>query len=113
ALGQQNYPSLIQLKYTDLKGFGLLQRDTFPNHYLDDEARYDARPSVWIQPQSNWGSGRVELLELPAPHEGIDNIAAWWVPDQEITAGTQLEYSYRLSYFLGDCPEHQLAKAIA
>ncbi|WP_437229990.1 glucan biosynthesis protein G [Planctomicrobium sp. SH661] len=113
ALGQQNYPSIIQLKYDGLKGFGLLQRDTHPNHYLDDEARYDARPSVWIQPQSEWGSGKIELLEIPAPHEGIDNIAAWWVPDEQVTPGTPFEVSYRISYFAGDCPEHGLAKAIA
>lgn len=113
ALGQQNYPSLIQLKYDGMKGFGLLQRDTLPNHYLDDEARYDARPSVWIQPQSHWGPGRIELLEIPAPHEGIDNIAAWWVPEQPVLPGTPLEFSYRISYFSGDCPEHLLAKAVA
>lgn len=113
ALGQQNYPSLMQLKYDDLKGFGLLQRDRHPNHYLDDEARYDIRPSVWIQPQSSWGPGRIELLEIPAPHEGIDNIAVWWVPEKQAVPGTPLEFSYRISYFSGDCPEHGLAKAIA
>jgi len=113
ALGQQNYPSLIQLKYDGLKGFGLLQRDRHPNHYLDEEAHYDARPSVWIQPQSHWGPGRIELLEIPAPHEGIDNIAVWWVPEQPASPGTPLEFSYRISYFSGDCPEHLLAKAVA
>jgi len=113
ALGQQSYPSLIQLKYDGMKGFGLLQRDTHPNHYLDDEARYDARPSVWVKPLSSWGPGRLEILEIPAPHEGIDNIAAWWVPDQQITPGIPLEFSYRISYFPGDCPEHTLGKATA
>lgn len=113
ALGQQTYPSLIQLKYDGIQGFGLLQRDRLPNHYLDDEAQYDRRPSVWIQPLASWGPGRIELLEIPAPHEGIDNIAAWWVPEKQATPGSPLEFSYRLSYFSGDCPEHRLAKAVA
>jgi len=112
-LGQQHYPSLVQFKYDSLKGFGLIQRDTNPNHYLDDEARYDARPSVWIEPQSDWGPGTVELLELPAPHEGIDNIAAWWVPGRDVVPGEPIELSYRLSFFHGDRPEHTQAKAVA
>jgi glucans biosynthesis protein len=112
-LSQQNYPSLVQLKSQGLRGFGLLQRDTNPNHYLDDEARYHARPGVWIQPQSHWGSGAIELLELPAPHEGIDNIAAWWVPDSPVVPGRPFELSYRVSFFSGDRPDHDLGKGIA
>ncbi|WP_175517148.1 glucan biosynthesis protein G [Planctomicrobium piriforme] len=112
-LGQQNYPSLVHLKYDAVRGFGLIQRDTDPKHYLDDEARYDARPSVWIQPQSDWGPGAVELLELPAPHEGIDNIAAWWVPAKPIVPGEPVDLSYRISFFSGDRPDHDLAKGVA
>ncbi|WP_437185600.1 glucan biosynthesis protein [Planctomicrobium sp. SH668] len=113
ALGQQTYPSLVQFKADNLKGFGLLQRDINPEHYLDDEALYHQRPSVWVRPKKGWESGRVELLELPAPHEGIDNIAVWWVPEKEIKVGEPLELSYQLSYFLGDLPENDLGKAVA
>ena len=32
-----------------------------------DEAldRYDLRPSAWIEPQGNWGKGKVTLMEIP------------------------------------------------
>lgn len=113
ALGQQSYPSIIQLPYSSMQGFGLVQRDTHKESYLDDEALYHQRPSVWITPKSDWGPGRLELLELDAPHEGIDNIAAWWVPEKTVEPGQPLEYSYQISYFLGDRPEHDKAKAIA
>jgi glucans biosynthesis protein len=113
-LCQQTYPSLIHLKFGNgVKGFGLIQRDTNPNHYLDDEARYDIRPSVWIEPRSDWGPGAIELLELPAPHEGIDNIAAWWVPEQRAVPGQPVDMSYRVSFCAGDRPDHQLGKGVA
>ena len=35
------------------KGFGLLQRDRNPAHYLDFEANYEQRPSVWGEPLGN------------------------------------------------------------
>ncbi len=112
ALGQQGYPSIVHLAYPAVKGFGLIQRDVNKEHYLDDEALYHMRPSVWIEPLSDWGPGAIELLELDAPHEGIDNIAAWWVPDQKVEVGKPIELSYRLSYFLGDRADHELAKAV-
>jgi len=39
--------------------------------------------------------GAVELLELPAHHEGIDNIAAWWKPNQAVTVGRPLDWNIR------------------
>ncbi len=113
ALGQQSYPSIVQFPYESFKGFGLIQRDTRKESYLDDEAHYHMRPSVWIEPKSDWGPGRLELLELDAPHEGIDNVAAWWVPEMKISPGTSIDLKYQISYFLGDRPEHDLAKATA
>ncbi|HWL08636.1 MAG TPA: glucan biosynthesis protein [Planctomicrobium sp.] len=113
ALGQQHYPSLVHLKQNRIRGFGLIQRDTNPVHYLDDEALYHQRPSVWIEPRSEWGPGAIELLELPAPHEGIDNIAAWWVPEKPVEIGTPVNFNYRLSFFLGDRSEHHASKAVA
>ncbi len=113
ALGQQSYPSLVQFKQDRIRGFGLIQRDTNPNHYLDAEAQYDARPGLWIEPKSDWGPGRIELLELDAPHEGIDNIAAWWVPEKAVVIGEPVNFSYRLTYFHGDRPDHEAGKAVA
>jgi glucans biosynthesis protein len=50
-------------------GFGIMQRDRDFGHYEDLEARYDLRPSAWVQPKGNWGQGRVELVEIPSPDE--------------------------------------------
>ena len=58
-----------------------MQRDRDFDHYQDLEARYDLRPSAWVEPQGAWGPGRVELVEIPTDDEVNDNVAAYWVPD--------------------------------
>ncbi len=104
ALNRQNYPSLTSLKFEQVDGFGLMQRDSNYNHYLDDEAKYDRRPSVWVTPSQSFKSGHIELLELPGVHEGIDNIAAYWVPEK-LSLSEPLELEYRVSYFRGNHPQ--------
>jgi glucans biosynthesis protein len=52
-----------------VKGFGLMQRDRNFSSYEDSEARYELRPSAWVEPVSGWGAGRVELFQLPTPEE--------------------------------------------
>jgi len=78
------------------RGFGLMQRDRGFTSYEDLEARYELRPSVWIEPMSDWGPGRVELVQIPTPDETHDNIVTYWVPAEAPKAGTSLAYSYRL-----------------
>jgi glucans biosynthesis protein len=56
-LARQSYPSLTHYDLPGVRGFGLLQRDRDPGHYLDDEAKYHQRPSVWIEPKAAWTSG--------------------------------------------------------
>jgi len=79
------------------RGFGLMQRDRAFASYEDLEARYDLRPSLWVEPTSGWGAGRVELVQIPTPDETNDNIVAYWVPAEAPKAGASLAYSYRLS----------------
>lgn len=105
ALSRQSYPSLSRLDLKDVKGFGLLQRETRYERYQDDEAKYHLRPSVWIKPTTAFQNGHLELLELAGVHEGIDNIVAYWVP-ANIEVGKPLELAYRVSYFSGDLKEH-------
>ena len=62
-------------------GFGLMQRDRDFSRYEDLEARYERRPSAWVEPKGKWGAGRVELVQIPSPDETNDNIVAYWVPD--------------------------------
>jgi periplasmic glucans biosynthesis protein len=81
---------------TNPLGFGVMQRDRDFGHYEDLEARYDLRPSTWVQPKGNWGAGRVELVQIPSPDETNDNIVAYWVPDAPPPPKTALDLEYRL-----------------
>jgi periplasmic glucans biosynthesis protein len=78
------------------RGFGLLQRDRDFDHYQDLEARYQDRPSVWIEPISGFDRGSVRLLEIPARVEFNDNIALCWVPDVTPQPARALALRYRL-----------------
>ena len=57
-----------------LKGFGLMQRDRDFQHYSDIELAYEERPSYWIEPTHDWGTGEVELVELATKDETADNV---------------------------------------
>jgi periplasmic glucans biosynthesis protein len=81
-----------------LRGFGLMQRDRNFGSYEDSEARYELRPSAWIEPVGAWGPGRVELVQLNTPDETNDNIVAYWVPDLLPSLGEPLDLSYRLHW---------------
>jgi glucans biosynthesis protein len=81
---------------SDPAGFGLQQRGRAFDHYQDLEARYDLRPSAWVETKGSWGPGRVELVQIPVNDETNDNIVAYWVPDGQPKPGEPFAYSYRL-----------------
>jgi glucans biosynthesis protein len=81
---------------SDPAGFGLMQRERAFGHYEDLEARYDLRPSAWIEPKGLWGPGKLELVQIPVPHETNDNIVAYWVPDQAPNPKQPLAFGYRV-----------------
>jgi glucans biosynthesis protein len=91
----------------DVKGFGLAQRDRDFDHYLDDGAFYDRRPSVWIEPLAGWGRGAVQLIEMPTGEETWDNVVVYWTPQEKWEAGERKSYSYRLSW-IESIPHPQL-----
>jgi periplasmic glucans biosynthesis protein len=80
-----------------LRGFGLMQRDRAFTSYQDLEARYDMRPSAWVDPLNDWGPGRVDLLQYHTPNETHDNIGAWWFPDRLPAPGEAVEYAWRVT----------------
>jgi periplasmic glucans biosynthesis protein len=80
------------------RGFGLMQRDRDFDHYEDLEARYDVRPSVWIEPKGPWGPGKVELVQIPAQDETNDNIVAFWTPDVLPKPREPYALEYRMSW---------------
>ncbi|HVE49865.1 MAG TPA: glucan biosynthesis protein G [Casimicrobiaceae bacterium] len=79
-------------------GFGLMQRDREFEHYQDLEARYELRPSIWVEPRGNWGAGRVELVLIPSPDETNDNVVAYWVPDTPPAVREPFDVEYRLHF---------------
>jgi glucans biosynthesis protein len=80
------------------RGFGLLQRDRTFDHYQDDGAFYDRRPSLWVEPRSGWGKGSIQLVEIPTIDETADNIVAFWNPADQPQPGQELLFSYRLHW---------------
>ena len=81
---------------TNPRGFGLMQRERGFADYEDLEARYDLRPSAWVELKGPWGPGRVELVQIPVPDETNDNIVAYWVPDFQPRPKEALVFGYRV-----------------
>lgn len=81
---------------TDPLGFGLMQRKRAFAAFHDLEARYDLRPSAWVEPKGAWGAGRVELVQIPIANETSDNVVAYWVPARRSRPGEAFVYGYRL-----------------
>ena len=77
-------------------GFGLQQRDRSFADYEDLEARYETRPSVWIEPMGKWGAGRFELVQIPTPDETNDNIVAFFSPDNPPEPQQPYDIEYRM-----------------
>ncbi len=80
------------------RGFGLVQRTRAFAEYQDLETRFDLRPSAWIEPIGDWGTGAVVLVEIPAETETNDNIVAYWRPNDPIPANRPHAMSYRLTW---------------
>ena len=93
-----NPPRVMTSTFLDRspKGFGLLQRDRQFDSYEDDGVFYNRRPSVWIEPQGDWGQGAVQLVEIPTDVEIHDNIVAYWVPAEPARAGGAFTFAYRI-----------------
>lgn len=80
------------------RGYGLVQRQRKFEQFQDLEARYEARPTAWVEPVGDWGNGAVELLELAIGAEWGDNIVAYWRPAQPLQAAKRHDFAYRLHW---------------
>jgi periplasmic glucans biosynthesis protein len=83
---------------TNPKGFGLMQRARKFDDFADMVARYDRRPSAWVEPGEGWGDGAITLVELPTLKEINDNIVVYWRPKDVFKAGSTRKVTYRLSW---------------
>ena len=97
-LDNSKYLRISSFADNNPKGFGLMQRDRNPEHYIDFEAMYEQRPSVWVEPLANWGKGVVQLVEIPSIQEIHDNIVAYWIPEEKIRAGKEYNFKYMLHW---------------
>ncbi|ALQ09611.1 MULTISPECIES: glucan biosynthesis protein G [Pseudoalteromonas] len=104
--------SVTSFTYENPKGFGLAQRDRDFNNYFDTEAHYHDRPSLWIEPEGEWGNGRVELVEIPTDTETNDNIVSYWVPEKPFKAGDSLKLSYKMTTFNAHLNQHEKARVV-
>ncbi|HWL80296.1 MAG TPA: glucan biosynthesis protein G [Roseomonas sp.] len=96
-----NNPRDLQLSaFGDVnpRGFGLMQRRRDFDSYEDLEARYEKRPSLWVEPIGDWGEGAVHLVEIPTASEIHDNIVAFWRPKDPLRAKGEYRYTYRLHW---------------
>ena len=91
------------------RGFGLVQRKRRFEDFQDLEARYERRPSLWVEPVGDWGAGSVMLVEIPSDSEANDNVVAFWRPGKPLAAGAGHQFAYRLSW----CEEPVAAAGIA
>ena len=80
------------------RGFGLMQRKRRLADFDDLEARYEQRPSLWVEPIGNWGDGVVQLVEIPTRQEIHDNIVAFWRPKEPLRAKSEHTFTYRLHW---------------
>ncbi len=95
-LSRPSVPIVNHYAVPGLKGFGLIQRNRNPKNYADNEALYHRRPSILIEPKEAWPAGGVELLRLPASHEGIDNMGAFYLLQNPPQDGESIELDYRI-----------------
>jgi glucans biosynthesis protein len=96
-----NNPTKLQISDfydTNPRGFGLMQRQRSFHDYEDLEARYEKRPSLWVEPIGDWGEGAVQLIEIPTEKEIHDNIAAFWRPKVPFQAKGEYLFNYRLHW---------------
>ncbi|MDF3072766.1 MAG: opgG [Alphaproteobacteria bacterium] len=94
-------PGLLQAANfldVDPRGFGLMQRQRSFAAFQDLEARYERRPSLWIETLGKWGKGGVSLIEIPTTSEIHDNIVAFWRPEKPLAAKGEHSFAYRMHW---------------
>jgi glucans biosynthesis protein len=109
-----NPPRIVVSTFIDdnPRGFGLLQRDRAFDHYLDGVG-YEKRPAAWVEPLGTWGRGAVHLVEIPTNDEIVDNIVAYWSPDNPVAAGDQISLHYKLHWLADEPYPSPLGRCVA
>ena len=82
----------------NIRGFGLLQRERNFAAYQDMFNLYHQVPSMWVEPDGNWGEGDLHLVELSTGYEGLDNIVAFWDPKNKPAPLQPFRFGYTLHW---------------
>ena len=82
----------------NIKGFGLLQRERNFAAYQDMFNLYHEVPSVWVEPDGNWGDGDLHLVELSTSYECRDNIVAFLDPKNKPAPLQPFRFGYTLHW---------------
>ena len=112
-LGNPGALAISSFVDTNPRGFGLMQRERAFAQYEDSGARLETRPSLWVEPQGDWGDGEVRLIEIPSQAETNDNIVAFWMSKWPAKQGARLEYSYKLSALTDDAALSPLGRVVS
>ena len=96
----------------NVRGFGLLQRDTSFASYQDLAAGFERRSSAWVEPRGDWGKGRVMLVQLPTPDATNDNIVAFWSPEARAQRDKPLRMSYQISFGSAEVTRSPLGRTV-
>ena len=98
-LENYSHPVINELKVTNVKYFGLVQRDRNYDHYQTPFIALHLMPSLWITPDNNWQqNGKVVLTETPANNTNALNIHAFWVPEEKLYRGKNYSYNYTMHW---------------
>lgn len=77
------------------RGFGFAMRDRSFASFQDHDAKFETRPTLWIEPIGEWKAGALQLIEIPSNDEIHDNIIAMWRPKEQLAAGSEHLFAYR------------------
>jgi periplasmic glucans biosynthesis protein len=80
------------------RAFGLIQRAHLQADFQDLEAKYEKRPSAWVEFPEGAPAGPLRLVEIPTARETNDNIVAFWQPRDALPAGRPYTGSYLLHW---------------
>lgn len=98
--------------FQQMSGFGLLQRDRTPSHYLDD-SEPERRPNVWVDQIQGLGPGTIRLTERSDTALASENIKVSFRPQMPLMTGAPLRYHYRIHWSEKEPSPDGLAHSIA
>ena len=97
-LENYTHPVINELKLSNIKYFGLVQRDRNYDHYQTPFTALHLMPSLWITADNNWQKGKIVLAETPANNTNALNIHAFWVPEEKLYREKNYSYNYTMHW---------------